>query len=49
MESVSKLAGNGPPVQSKMEIDHIRYFITDLVDDIRESRNKTMKYNIISS
>ena len=30
----------GPPALTKKEIDHKRYFITDLVDDIRESRNK---------
>ena len=30
----------GPPALSKKEIDHKRYFITDLVDDIREPRNK---------
>ena len=30
----------GPPALSQKETDHKRYFITDLVDDIREPRNK---------
>ena len=30
----------GPPALSKKEIDHKRYFITDLVDDKREPPNK---------